>query len=172
MHMALCIVGTALAMTGHFPHRARLWVPHAVGLVVMLMVTFGVGGDPVRWGGITILLLLALGSVRSLLNLRERVEAGVDATAMSVLIAVVPAMHGSGSVMVGHPGMTGMTADGGDAAPHLALVVVTLGAWAVARVVARLRLPDDDGVVASRQVWRANLTGSMAMLAGMTMMIV
>lgn len=172
MHMALCILGTALAMTGHFPHRTRLWVPHAVGLVVMLMVTFGIGGDVVRWSGITILVLLALGSVRSLSNLRERVEAGVDAAAMSILIAVVPAMHSGGPAMSGRAGMSGMGTDAGAGVSYRALVVVTLAGWAVARCVARRRLPDDDGVVASRTVWQANLAGSTAMLAGMTMMIV
>ena len=172
MHMALCILGTALAMTGHFPHRARLWVPHAVGLFLMLMVTFDIGGDLVRRGGIATLMVLALGSVRSLLSLRERVEVGVDAAAMSVLIAAVPTMHGGESTAAGQTGMSGMVAGGGGGAAYLALVVVTLAAWAAARAVARLRLPDNDGAVASRQMWQANLAGSTAMLAGMTMMIV
>lgn len=167
--MALCILGAALAMTGHFPHRARLWVPHAVGLAVMLMVSFGVGGDVVRWAGIAILTVLAVGSVASLSNLGERVEAGVDAAAMNILIVMVPVMHGSATPMTGH-NMRNMTnAHGSQLVP---LAAVTLLVWAAARVVARSRPPDDNGGIASRRIWRVNLTGSTAMLAGMTMMIV
>lgn len=198
MHLTVCAVGTVLAMAGHFPYRPRLWVPHLVGIALMVQIALGRGGETMRWGGVVTLALLAVYAVAGLNGARERIEAGLDAAAMTAFIVIMP---------VGHHAHAGT----GPAA----IAVATLLAWAAGRLAAaRTLTPPCAGAASTRAgkahaavvhagearaavasagearpeeahvgeapageghgaVWaRVNLLGSAAMFAGMALMLV
>jgi hypothetical protein len=152
--MTICVLGTVLAMAGHFPHRPRLWVPHLAGLVAMVAVALGRGGDLTRWGGAAALALLATVAVAGLTAPRDRLEAALDATAMTLFVLMMPRMTDGHH----HASAGGTT---------LFAAVAVLAVWIVGRFgVARL-LRGAPAV----PLRRVNTAGSAAMFAGMTLML-
>ncbi|WP_305784731.1 hypothetical protein [Symbioplanes lichenis] len=152
--MTICVLGTVLAMAGHFPHRPRLWVPHLIGLVAMVAVALGRGGDLTRWTGAAALALAAAVAVAGLPVLRDRLEATLDAAAMALFVLMMPPMT------AGHH----HAAPGG---PTLIAAVAVLAVWTAGRVGTARFLPASG----AGSLRRVNTAGSAAMFAGMTLML-
>jgi hypothetical protein len=170
-HLAVCGVGAALAMAGHFPRRPRSWVPHAVTLLAMVLACLpGTGrlGLPLALAALAGVLgwqLWALPSVR------ERCAECSDTLAMAALIALtaaVPAVAGTAVHSAAMHSAAVHSAAGGD---RLQIALAVLACWLLVRVCTRLAAAAPPGrrVRAPGDVARS--CGGLLMLAGMTTMV-
>jgi hypothetical protein len=170
MHLAVCGVGAALAMVGHFPRSPRLWVPHAVGLAAMLLAWLPAtapAGVPVA----LLVLSVVLGwQVRALPSARDRWAGCSDTVAMAALIALsaVPAGATAAGTAGAHHGAA--VHGGGDG---LAIALAVLACWLFVRVCTWLPAPgraDREAAALSRAVV-VRSGGGLMMLAAMTTMV-
>jgi hypothetical protein len=143
-------------MAGHFPHRPRLWVPHALGLAAMLPAWLP-AAQPVG----TPLALLTLAAVL-VWQLRAGVWPGTaDTVAMAALIGLT-------AVEPGTADMGGMHS-GSAAGSTLPYAVAVLVGWALVRRAVR---PGGAGPGRSGRVLGAlRFGGGLVMLAAMTAML-
>ncbi|WP_306207914.1 hypothetical protein, partial [Actinoplanes sp. RD1] len=140
-------------VVGREERDPRLWVPHLAGLIAMVAVSLGRGGDLTRWGGAATLALFAVVAVAGLTAPRDRAEAVLDAAAMTIFVLMTPRMTD------GHHHAAGGTT--------LAAAVTVLAVWTAGRLIAARFLPATRTV----SLRRVNTVGSAAMFAGMTMML-
>ncbi|MCZ2826217.1 MULTISPECIES: hypothetical protein [unclassified Modestobacter] len=174
-HLVVCGAGAGLAMIGHFPHRPPLWVPHALGLVAMVVAWLPAArplGEPLALLALAALLAWQLRRVRTP---AARWSGAVDTAAMAALIAL--AGVGGGTAAGGVHGAHHTGAEG-----TLPYAVAVLVVWLAVRHVTRQggprdhRAGRDDAVPerpdrAGRALGALRFTGGLVMLSGMTAML-
>ncbi len=168
-HLAVCGVGAALAMAGHFPRRPRSWVPHAVALLAMVLACLpgtGRAGLPLALAALAGVLVWQLWALPSV---RERCAGCSDTLAMAALVmltAAVPADAGTAHAAT-HAAAHSAAVDG----DRLQIALAVLACWLLVRVCTRLAAAAPTGrrVRAPGDVARS--CGGLLMLAGMTTMV-
>ncbi|PRY49584.1 hypothetical protein LY71_10528 [Geodermatophilus tzadiensis] len=175
-HLAICGAGAALAMAGHFPGRPALWVPHALGLVAMLLAWLPAAqpmGEPVALLGLAAVLVWQLSSGRAAAG---RWSGVADTIAMAALIALAGADTATTAAAGAH-GMHHSHAEG-----TLPYTLAVLVAWLAVRHQARegaLRAPhlvgDDDTPEqrpeAGKVLAALRCSGGLVVLTSMTAML-
>ncbi|MCZ2839218.1 hypothetical protein [Modestobacter sp. VKM Ac-2985] len=171
-HLVVCGAGAGLAMIGHFPHRPPLWVPHALGLVAMVVAWLPAArplGEPLALLALAALLAWQLCHARTP---AARWSGAVDTAAMAALIALA----GVGPTAAG--GVHGAHHTGTEGTLPYAVAVLVV--WLAVRHVTREggphdhRADRDDAVPerAGRALGALRFTGGLVMLSGMTAMLV
>lgn len=171
-HLAVCGVGAALAMAGHFPRRPRSWAPHAVALLAMVLACLpgtGRAGLPLALAALAGVLgwqLWALPAVR------ERCAGCSDTLAMAALVTLAAAVPAGAGTAVHSAGMHSAAAHSATAdGDRLQIALAVLACWLLVRVCTRLAAAAPPGrrVRAPGDVARS--CGGLLMLAGMTTMV-
>uniref|UniRef100_A0AAU2A4G8 DUF5134 domain-containing protein n=1 Tax=Streptomyces sp. NBC_00093 TaxID=2975649 RepID=A0AAU2A4G8_9ACTN len=161
--------GAILCLVGHLPAPVRHWAPHAIVLVVMvLMASPHTGPDVLLAGAGTVAAACLWAAIKGCPT--RRPADVVDLAAMAVLTAATArAGHTDGTHMTHHGPATW------EPGPFLFLT----GCWAVARAAAHLHTQLDligptDRTPRRRQPYRSAMlreSGGLVMIAGMAAML-
>jgi len=154
-HALLCSVGAVLALVGHLPNPARVWTPHALACVMMIVV-LAVPSSMVSNGGAALLGLLA-GWLAVAGGRRRQPAASLDLAAMALLLSV----HARGMTGAAQQVLTGHHAAPADVAGAV-LPLTAVVVWALGRLVAQRKTLPGSG---HREP--VVLIGGIAMLGGM-----
>ncbi|WP_448616539.1 hypothetical protein [Modestobacter sp. URMC 112] len=176
-HLAVCGMGAALAMAGHFPSHPRFWVPHAVGLAAMLLACLPVAAPAGLPVALVTLAVVFGWQLRALPSTQDRWAGGSDTVAMAALIALTSAAVPSGSSTTGGTAHAHAHAavQAAGIGTGLSLALTVLACWLLVRVCTWPSVADraegGHGGDGRRRAGLVRSGGGLMMLAGMATMV-